>query len=612
MININYKRSNYYKLKEELFNLVVNELNLDKLDITDELPLYNKKEILDDLLYNNSDIINEKIFKKNEKIYLFELTPYLLNKNSKENIIYSCGKVKLIDEINQYSFPIYHMLEIHFINKNFDNNLIFLKNTLSKIGYDYCTFNFNNKTEYNKPYYKETWQLVYYDENLKQSIIIATAGIFKDEIKKNSWGISINLDRLAMIINDIPDIRYFWIDSNIRKLDYNLNFHNNTYQITRQFNKEKEDEMMLLLSQYRYFIKNIKKIIKDEIIEFTIVYSSINGLLNMSNLIDIQIGKMLNPKEDYYSNDQIIISNKIKENKEIYKNFFEIRNKICFFLRQYLTKKDFLEVNTPSITISAFESGSNVFEIDYFGKKAYLSQSSQMFLQILNNCSFNQVFTFCTCFRAEKSAQKKRLLEFTMLECVFNLKDYNELIIFSEKIILYLIKKLKVKNLLVPNKIPKINYREAIELLKEYDDKCKNLKKDSKITLKNEKLLRNIIKDKYNSDVYFLIDFPYKVRNYYYYQKNGITQSFDILIRGIEVSSNGILCNNYDILKENIKYNSTNNHYLESFKDVDRKQGGLGIGIERLIYSIYDLNHIRDISPFSVFKGGAIILMGDK
>ena len=72
MININYKRSNYYKLKEELFNLVVNELNLDKLDITDELPLYNKKEILDDLLYNNSDIINEKIFKKNEKIYLFE------------------------------------------------------------------------------------------------------------------------------------------------------------------------------------------------------------------------------------------------------------------------------------------------------------------------------------------------------------------------------------------------------------------------------------------------------------------------------------------------------------------------------------------------------------
>ena len=159
MININYKRSDYFELKEKLLNEIINELNLDKSDILDELPLYDRKEILDNLLYEKTDLINKKILNKNNRYHLFELTPYLLNLNSEKNVIYSCGKVKLIDEINEYSFPIYHMLEIHFLNQDFDENLIFLKNTLSKIGY-----NFNNKTEYKKPYYKETWQLVYYDE----------------------------------------------------------------------------------------------------------------------------------------------------------------------------------------------------------------------------------------------------------------------------------------------------------------------------------------------------------------------------------------------------------------------------------------------------------------
>ena len=601
-----YKYSNYYSLKREIIDELKNKLkkaNIDEAILPETLPFKDSKELLIDLNYHDFDIKKDLLFYKNDKIFPFELTSFLFNYNKDE--IFAINKIKKIEEkIDKYHFPQYHVCEIHFNNFEYQNFLIDLINFIKRKNKLHLKYKSCNNS---KPYLDLSQDIILIYN--KEEIIIGHYGEF---IKSKKKYLCLNIDRLAMIYGNLPDIRYFWAINNI-KLDHQLNFHLPSMSKEYLLTKDKYYDFLKSMTFYRYNIANaIISNDNNNKVLIKVNFSNIENLLEISNLINLQLDKSLISKSEL--NNDIPVHIKILENKDVYLKSLKLRSEILKFYREFLEKNNFLEVYIPSISLSAFEGGSNVFEIDIFGKQAYLSQSNQLYLEIINNTLIDNSYSISKCFRAEKELPNKRLLEFTICEFFSKISgDINKLdafckwISFNKKLCFKLIDNLKKKfkiNIKLPSsakEIPSIKYREAIDLLKKENKEYGYLNYTSKITKVQDILLSKIVKDKYNSDIFFLTDFPIPLRTFYFYSENDITFSFDVMIRGWEVSSAAMTLSNW----KNISNKDPFFHYKKSF-DNNSFNIGSSYGIERLLVSLLEIDNIKDVSPFSIYNNKSL------
>lgn len=291
---------------------------------------------------------------------------------------------------------------------------------------------------------------------------------------------------------------------------------------------------------------------------------------------------------------------------------FKVRSKVVKIITNFFDAHDFTNIHSPKLTCIGVESGAELFQVDYFGKPMYLAQSPQVYKQMFVSGGFERVYEIGPVFRAEKSHTMRHLTEFTGVDFEMGfIDDYAEVIDFIEAMFQDLLQRVSQEaaeelrllgvELSMPTKIPRISMKEAKKLLR---SKGKTYAPDEDLDAEGEKLLGEIVKEKYNSAFVFLTLFPWKVKPFY--QMKGdkkehgveVTKSFDLLYHGVEICSGSQREHRYEVWRQQAKEKGLDpdamREYGEIFQYGAPPHGGAGFGLDRITQRLLALDNVRE------------------
>ena len=295
------------------------------------------------------------------------------------------------------------------------------------------------------------------------------------------------------------------------------------------------------------------------------------------------------------------------------KAIFKVQNEIEEAFKSYFKSHDFEQIHTPKIINSGTEGGSEMFTVNYFNRRAFLAQSPQFYKQMMVGAGFEKVFEIGYAYRAELHNTWRHLNEYVSLDVEMGfIKDESDLMDVEEDFLRYMFKhlketcseELKLYGVEVPEelKIPRIPLAEAQKMLLEKYGKKSPV---GNIDHEGEALLHKYIKEKYNSDFVFLTEYPVSKRPMYTMEdeKNpGFTKSFDLIYKGLEITTGGQRIHDYEMLKERIVGAKMKLEdfafYLDTFKYGMPPHGGFAIGLERITMKVLELSNIREAALF--------------
>lgn len=290
---------------------------------------------------------------------------------------------------------------------------------------------------------------------------------------------------------------------------------------------------------------------------------------------------------------------------------FQVQSTVVRFMREYLYNNGFTEIHTPKFLGAASESGSEVFEVKYFDRKAYLAQSPQFYKQMALASGFGKVFEVAPCFRAENSNTSRHATEFTSFDVEFAyINDFNDVMDLEAEMLAYSFEKTseiygeKIKEvfgqeLIVPTTpFPKMRLADIYKELEErYDYKIDDSEKND-LTTEAERLCYKLAMEKFNSEFLFVIDFPAEKRAFYHMRdEKGILQGYDLIWRGVEITTGAQREHRHEYivknaeekgLKEDVKF------YLDFFKHGCPPHGGFAIGIDRLTMLLLGVPSVKE------------------
>jgi nondiscriminating aspartyl-tRNA synthetase len=288
---------------------------------------------------------------------------------------------------------------------------------------------------------------------------------------------------------------------------------------------------------------------------------------------------------------------------------FKIQEEIGEAFRSYLRSRGFSEIHTPKIIASGTEGGSEVFTVNYFDRRAFLAQSPQFYKQMMVGAGFEAVFEIGHAYRAELHNTWRHLNEYVSLDVEMGfIEDENDLMDLEEDFMKFLFEHLNRTcqghlqmlgvQLCEIKAIPRIPLSEVQKILLEQYGKKSPI---GNIDAEGEALFSKYIKEKYDSDFVFLTKYPASKRPMYTMpddENEGMTKSFDLIYKGLEITTGGQRIHDYGMLRENMTKFGVNpddfGFYIESFKYGMPPHGGFAIGLERLTMKILDLENIRE------------------
>lgn len=292
---------------------------------------------------------------------------------------------------------------------------------------------------------------------------------------------------------------------------------------------------------------------------------------------------------------------------------FRIQEGIARAFREYLHGEGFTEIHSPKIGAKGAEGGANVFKLDYFHRPAVLAQSPQFYKQMMVGV-FDRVFETAPVFRAEKHNTKRHLNEYNSLDFEMGYIDGFEDIMAMEtgflQYTMELLKKeyakeLEILQITLPDvsRIPAIRFDEAKQRVAEkYDRQFRN---PYDLEPEEEHLIGQYAKEEFGSDFVFVTHYPSKKRPFYAMDDPAdptYTLSFDLLYKGLEITTGGQRIHQYDKLMEKIAQRGMETegmeHYLSAFKYGMPPHGGLGIGMERLTMQLIGEDNVREATLF--------------
>lgn len=301
------------------------------------------------------------------------------------------------------------------------------------------------------------------------------------------------------------------------------------------------------------------------------------------------------------------------------KNILMFKVQTCMInaMREFVIKNNFTEIHTPKIISAASESGSEVFEVNYFGRKAYLAQSPQFYKQMAMCAGFEKVFEIAPAFRAEKSNSYRHTTDFTSFDIEMSyLNNLDELMDFEENLFIAGLKAVKEKygkeikelfnvEVIVPTKpFPRIKLEELYKILeKEYGYKM-NYEDVGDMNAESEKLASKYVKEKYDHEFVFITDFSAKKRAFYHKRENGIPQGADLIWKGCETTTLALRENNYETLCKQAKEKGLDQDvkfYLEFFKYGCPPHGGFAIGVDRITMLLLETGSLKE--TMFIFRG---------
>ena len=292
---------------------------------------------------------------------------------------------------------------------------------------------------------------------------------------------------------------------------------------------------------------------------------------------------------------------------------FRIQEGVVRGFRDFLYSQGFTEIHTPKIGAKSAEGGANLFRLEYFHRPAVLQQSPQFYKQMMVGV-FDRVFETAPVFRAEKHNTKRHLNEYTSLDFEMGYIDGFEDIMAMEtgflQYAMELLKKdyareLKVLGVELPDvsQIPAVKFADIKEIVAEkYNHKMRN---PFDLEPEEEVLIGRYAKEEWGSDFVFVTHYPSKKRPFYAMddpEDPRYTLSFDLLFRGLEITTGGQRIHDYKMLTDKIAARGMTEEgmeqYLATFKHGMPPHGGLGIGLERLTMQILGEENVRETCLF--------------
>ncbi len=283
---------------------------------------------------------------------------------------------------------------------------------------------------------------------------------------------------------------------------------------------------------------------------------------------------------------------------------FRIRDRVVRTIQEFLRAEGFMEVHTPKIIATATEGGAALFRIDYYGRKAFLSQSPQLYKEQLT-AAFERVFEIGPAFRAEESHTRRHVSEFISVDIEAAFMDENDVMGVLERMIKrvyedvnrFCSKELKVLGvqLKTPNTpFKRITYDEALEILKSEGLEVKW--GDDLDTPALRKLATHF------KDPYFIVDWPTTTKPFYIMPKEEnpeICYAFDLMIGHVEIASGGRRIHKEELLIKRLRECGLNpkdfEHHLKFFRYGMPPHAGWAVGLDRLVMVLTGKRNIREV-----------------
>ncbi|WP_139906132.1 aspartate--tRNA(Asn) ligase [Clostridium thermarum] len=347
---------------------------------------------------------------------------------------------------------------------------------------------------------------------------------------------------------------------------------------------------------------------KNSLHEYELVVSGIKLLNKVEEELPLEINK-----EDLEVSLETMLNNRVLSLRNPKKNaIFKIQHIILTGFREFLSKEGFTEIITPKIVAEGAEGGTALFKLNYFGKNAYLSQSPQFYKQMMVAAGYERVFEIGTFFRAEEHDTSRHLNQYTSMDLEMGfIEDENDVMDMEEGLLKYILEKLsteaaqyfellKAELSQISAPIPRIEFKEALAILR---DNFNKVITDNDLDPEGEKLLSQYAKNVLNSDFIFVTNYSRKKRPMYTMPKGEEgTRSFDLIFKGMEITSGGQRIHDYNMLVESFKSKGLNpedfSSYVNVFKYGVPPHGGLAIGLERFLALLLGISNVRETTLF--------------
>ncbi len=289
----------------------------------------------------------------------------------------------------------------------------------------------------------------------------------------------------------------------------------------------------------------------------------------------------------------------------------QIESTLVMGMREFLYEQDFTEIHTPKLLGTASESGSEVFEVKYFDRLAYLAQSPQFYKQMAMAAGLSKIFEVAPAFRAENSNTNRHATEFTSFDIEFSyINSYEDVMELEENLLIAGLTKVKEKygekikevfgkEVIIPTKpFPKIKLEDLYKELHERYDYQIPSEDIGDLNAEAEKLTSKFAMEKYGHEFIFITGFAATKRAFYHMRdEKGELQGYDLIWRGMEITTGAQREHRYEEivknanekgLKEDVKF------YLEFFKYGCPPHGGFAIGVDRLTMLLLNLSGIKE------------------
>ncbi len=294
---------------------------------------------------------------------------------------------------------------------------------------------------------------------------------------------------------------------------------------------------------------------------------------------------------------------------------FDVQTTIEYAMREHWRSEGFVELHTPKFMGSASESGAELFKVEYFERTAYLAQSPQFYKQMAMAAGFGKVFEIGPVFRANPSFTSRHDTEFTSVDVEISWIDSHEdVMTFEETWLAHVFAVVAAEHgeairetfgvEVAPPTLPfpRVSLEQAKELLRAHGhDHVPG--PDDDLDPPSERALSAIIKEQHGHEFVFVTDYPTAVRPFYhmrYPDRPGLTKSFDLLWRGIEITTGAQREHRLQTLLEQARDKRVETepiqYYLDFFRYGAPPHGGFGFGLTRLLMQMLGQENVREVT----------------
>jgi nondiscriminating aspartyl-tRNA synthetase len=298
---------------------------------------------------------------------------------------------------------------------------------------------------------------------------------------------------------------------------------------------------------------------------------------------------------------------------------FEVQTTVERALREFAYAEGCTELHTPKLMGTASESGAEVFKVKYFDRTAYLAQSPQFYKQMAIASGIDKIFEIGPVFRAEPSFTSRHATEFTGIDAEIAWIDgVEDVMSFEERMLAHVLNTVWERHgeqirehfdtdVVVPSvPFPRYTMAEAIRLLREQGWNPEGGKVD--LDPEGERAMSALVAERHGHQFVFVTDFPVSVRPFYHLRpadNPDVTASFDLLWKGIEITTGAQREHRYDVLCKQAEEKGLGLEPLRSYLDCFRfgmpPHGDLGAGLNRIIMVLLGLDSIREAT--FLFRG---------